>query len=228
MSTSITALICTFIFEQLLGTLIHNFRDESSRTSLPCLRSTLSACHIGSIDRCRDYCCPSGYFCSNSPIVGVYCKYGGATCGDHNWCLDFADIPGTCLAEACKRHTLVTRVITISCILAAVSLFLDLVDVISICTNPDGVVLKSGVNVFSAIMKFAAFGAPVATNVAQFLGNLQSATCFNSDGMELVAGLRFVFVSYVLLQATSAFLSLLLCPFSAYYGGKLAGIPYNK
>jgi len=137
-------------------------------------------------------------------------------------------MPDTCLTEVCRRHAMVARVTALSYILAAIGIFLDLIDVISICTIPDAIVFKSGVNVFSALVKLISFGVIVGAGTSEFLQQLEKAACFNADGMQLIAGLRFVYFAFVLVSAISAFLSLLLSPFSAYYGGKLTGIPYIK
>merc|ERR1712032_1508310 len=114
-----------------------NFRGGDPKTNiLPCIRSTMDDCDNAQVDECWDYCCPKGYFCYRSPVVGLFCQDGSVTCGDFNWCRDFADIPRSCPTEVCKTHQMVTKVTAASYILAALGIFLDLIDVITIFTLP--------------------------------------------------------------------------------------------
>lgn len=123
---------------------------------------------------------------------------------------------------------MVVRVTSWSYILAAIGIFLDLVDVITIFTLPDEVVFKSGTNIFASLVKFLAFGIVLGADTQSFLSQLQSATCYNDAGMQLVADAGGIFVSYAIVQVLSASVSLMLAPLSAYYGGKLQGVPYVK
>jgi len=61
-----------------------------------------------------------------------------------------------------------------------------------------------------------------------FLTQLSEAQCYNGDGLELVSLSQSMFVFYCIIQVVSAILSLLLAPVSAYYGGKLEGVPFVK
>lgn len=226
--TAILAFACSFVFEKFMERLMTNFRGEITTQYLPCIRSTLGDCDNSLVDKCWDFCCPAGYYCARSPIVGLYCKDGLVDCGNFNWCRDFADIPRTCPTEICKNHQMVKRVTSWSYILASIGIFLDLVDFITICTLPDAVIFKSGVNVFSALMKWVAFASMLGAGTSTFLTDLNDARCFNDDGRVLVEGCSFMFESYAVVQIVSATLSLTLAPFSAYYGGKLQGVPYVK
>lgn len=228
LATAITSFTFAFMFEKFMDEMLKNYKGELQTTNLPCLRSTLDTCDNANQDECYTYCCPQGYFCARSPIVGLYCQDGTQSCGNHNWCRDFADIPGTCPTVVCKTHQTVLRVTAWSFILAAVGIVMDLVDVIAIFTLPDAVVFKSGVNIFSSVVKWIAFGAIVGAGTTQFLSELNEAQCFNSDGMKLVSDAGGMFLSYCTVQVISAICSLLLSPLSAYYGGKLQGVPYVK
>jgi len=46
--------------------------------------------------------------------------------------------------------------------------------------------------------------------------------------VQMVKDAKSMFLSYLICQIISASLSCVLAPFSAYYGGKLAGVPYVK
>lgn len=107
---------------------------------------------------------------------------------------------------------------------------MDLVDIITIFTLPDAIVFKAGTNVFSSLIKWLAFGLVVGAGTQGFMSELELGKCFNSIGMQLVADAGGLFVSYGFVQAVSATLSLVLAPFSAYFGGKLQGgeVPYVK
>lgn len=228
LATAILAFAFAFVFEKFMDQLMENNRGDLRSENLPCLRTTLDACDSSVTDKCWDYCCPAGYFCSRSPIVGLYCQDGTVNCGNHNWCRDFADIPKTCATDVCKAHEMVARVTSWSYILAAVGIFLDLVDIIAIFTLPDAVIFKSGVNIFSSLIKWIAFGSVLGADTSGFMSDLQAATCFNMQGMQLVKDASGVFMSYAWVQAASAILSLAIAPLSAYYGGKLQGVPYVK
>jgi len=228
LATAVVAFVFAFIFENHVFQLSDNFRGELQTVNLPCIRSPLEECDNGKVDKCWDYCCPAGYFCARSPVVGLYCQDGTVTCGDFVWCRDFADIPRTCPTEVCQKHTMIRSVTSWSYILAAVGIVLDLVDVITIFTLPDFVTFKSGVNVCSSLVKWVAFGTIVGAGTQGFMSDLEEAQCYNSDGMQLVQDSGSLFVSYAIMEVISAILSLILAPFSAYYGGKLQGVPYVK
>ncbi|CAE8628266.1 unnamed protein product [Polarella glacialis] len=228
LATAITAFTFAFVFEQFMDQMTENYRGELRSQNQPCLRSTLDDCDSARVDKCWDYCCPSGYFCSRSPVVGLYCQDGQTQCGNHNWCRDFADISRTCATSVCKTNQMVRRVTSWSYILASIGIFLDLVDIITIFTLPDAVVFKAGTNIFSSLVKWLAFGAVVGAGTQGFMSELEKARCFNSIGMQLVADAGGMFISYAIVQVVSATLSLVLAPFSAYYGGKLQGVPYVK
>mmetsp|Transcript_47770 Transcript_47770/g.127902 ORF Transcript_47770/g.127902 Transcript_47770/m.127902 type:complete len:197 (-) Transcript_47770:162-752(-) len=125
--TACLAFVWAFYFEQFMDEMLKNYKGEPATTFLPCLRSTLDACENSVQDECYTYCCPRGYFCARSPIVGLYCQDGSNECKTFNWCRDFADIPGTCPTVVCKTHQTVLRVTAWSFILAAIGIVLDLV-----------------------------------------------------------------------------------------------------
>merc|ERR1712039_824640 len=132
------------------------------------------------------------------------------------WCRDFADIPRVCVTEVCKQHQMMIRVTSWSYIIAAIGVFLDLLDVITIFTLADAVVFKSSVNIFSSLIKWIGFGTAMGAGTQYFIADLEKAKCFNQDGMTLVKDTGGMLITYLVLQAWSAILSLLLAPLSAY------------
>merc|ERR1712176_1035850 len=135
-----------------------------------------------------------------SPIVGLLCQDGTVSCGNHNYCRDFADIPRTCPTETCKNRKMVARVTSWGYFLSAMGIFLDLVDIITIFTLPDAVIFKSGINVLSSLMKFVAFGMVMGAGTQRFLADLKAAQCYDPDGMEMVSNAETMFFSYAVIQ----------------------------
>jgi hypothetical protein len=123
---------------------------------------------------------------------------------------------------------MVTRVTSWTYILAAIGVFLDLLDIITIFTLADSVVFKSSVNILSSLIKWIGFGTAIGAGTQNFISDLETARCFNADGMQLVKDAGGMFITYLIVQSVSAVLSLVLAPLSAYYGGKLQGVPYVK
>jgi len=229
LTTACVAVALAYIFGNYIDQMSENFRGALRSTNLPCIRSTMDDCQATKVDKCWDYCCPPGYYCARSPIVGLYCKDGTYECGDHNWCRDFADIPETCPTQTCKDFKMLERVSSWSYVLACIGIFLDLLDIITIFTLPDSVIFKSGVNIFSSLMKWVAFGTVVGAGTSDFLSDLDEARCFNSEGMTMVANAEATYYSYAIAQVLSASLSVVLAPISAYYGGRVTGgVPLVK
>jgi hypothetical protein len=229
LATAVTAVFFAYVFGNAIDQMTENHRaNEMASQRLPCIRSVLDACGGSKIDKCWDYCCPAGYFCERSAIVGLLCKDGSTSCGDYNWCRDFADIPNTCATQVCKQAKMVERTSRWSFALSCIGVFLDLIDVITIFTLPDQVVFKSGANVFSFLMKLVAFGTVLGAGTQKFLSDMSEARCYNSEGMTMVENAAGYFISYAFVQVMSAGFSFILAPLSAYYGGKLHGVPYVK
>eukprot|EP00929_Paragymnodinium_shiwhaense_P011522 TRINITY_DN117349_c0_g1_i1.p1 TRINITY_DN117349_c0_g1~~TRINITY_DN117349_c0_g1_i1.p1 ORF type:complete len:246 (-),score=42.37 TRINITY_DN117349_c0_g1_i1:84-821(-) len=228
LATAVTGMAFAYVFGNYVDQMSENFRGDLKSVNLPCIRHTLAECDSSQVDKCWDYCCPPGYFCARSPIVGLYCQDGVTNCGDHNYCRDLSDIPLTCPTDTCKEFNMVKRVSTVSYIMSCIGIFLDLIDAITICTVPDLVIFKSGVNIFSSLMKLVAFGCVIGAGTQKFLVDLKEAQCYNADGMTMVTNAEGYFWSYAVVQVLSASLSLVVAPISAYYGGKLQGVPYVK
>jgi len=123
---------------------------------------------------------------------------------------------------------MVKRVTKMCYILASVGIVLDLMDIIAIIMLPDLVICKSGTNILASLMKWIAFGLILGAETGSFLDSVTEAACYNQDGQQMVKDAKSMFLSYVVVQIISACLSIVLAPFSAYYGGKLSGVPYVK
>jgi len=228
LATAVVAFAFAFVFENYVEQMSENFRGELQSNNLPCIRSTFSSdCDNALVDKCWDYCCPAGYRCARDPIVGLYCQ-DTQQCGDRDWCKYFADIPGTCRTHMCKDYMMIKRVTKMCYMLAAIGIVLDLMDIIAIIMLPDLVICKSGTNILASLMKWIAFGLILGAETSSFLDDLTEAQCYNQDGQQMVKDAKSMFLSYVICQIISACLSIVLAPFSAYYGGKLSGVPYVK
>lgn len=227
--SAITALVFAFFFEDFQDKMVVNLLGDIQTSHLPCVRNPLPRCSGTSMDRCQDFCCPPQYYCKRSPIVGLHCEDGDLNnkCGNHNWCRDFADIPGLCATKVCKDKERIRRVTVVSYILAALAALLDVVDFAVLITLPDALVLKSSVNLFSAILKMIAFCVVLGAGTNTFLSDQYDAKCYNAEGMNMNSDASLMFMFYCTMQIVSASLSLVLAPVSAYFGGKLA-CPYNK
>ena len=68
----------------------------------------------------------------------------------------------------------------------------------------------------------------VGSGAKEFMQELIEARCYNNSGMEMVRTASEELLFYIILQVASAVLSLILAPLSAYFGGKLIGVPYVK
>lgn len=231
-ATAFSAFAFAYFFETYMNDLYGNMRGtpvtHGGKTYLPCVRAVLDKCSSNEHDQCETGCCPAGYECLIHPIVGLYCQDLQVVCGDRNWCMDFADILETCPTDTCANHKMTMRAVMWSYILSAVGVFLDLTDIIAFFRCPDNIVAKSTINLVSSLMKWTAFGAVLGAGVPSFIADLEKASCFNKDGVQLVGESTGVFVLFAIVQVASAILSLTLAPFSAYWGGKLVGVPYAK
>jgi len=226
--TSIGAFVFAFFFQENMDELYKNISGPVVSSYLPCIRSTLDICANHQHDKCDPRCCPKEYSCMIDPIVGLYCQHQKTQCGTSSWCLDYADILETCPTQTCLEHQRLGRASTYAYILSALGIFLDLSDVISFLRCPDSIVCKSALNVLSCLVKFLAFGTLLGADAAVFLADLDNAKCYNGDGAGLVSEASGMFISYAGLQMISGILSLSTAPISAYWGGKLTGVPYVK
>lgn len=217
--------------------LSENYEGDLKSNVLPCLRHTLPTCSNFQYFQCWDKCCPSsgdtGYICKRSPTVGLYCQDGANSCGGGDeqkflWCRDFADIDNSCKSDVCKKKAMVKDMSLPAFFLAGLGVILDIVDVIFFFAAPDSVASKAGINVASACIKFLAFGMVLGAGTQDFMGDLFDNGCFNRDGMNTVQTTGQQLVSFVVSCVISAMLCLMLAPISAYYGGKIIGVPYVK
>jgi len=228
LASAITAFLFSVLFRDYTDKMNENFKGELVSVNLPCIRNTLPECDNQKVDKCWDRCCPRGYVCGRSPVVGLYCEDGEVKCGDFLWCRDWADIPGQCRTDECQADAMVERMTVWAFVMAGLGVLLDIIDVVMFFAAPDAVVFKSVVNICSSCAKWIAFGVVVGAGTTEFMSKLYDSGCYNKQGMQMVSDAGEMLISYVLMQVLSAIFSLILAPISAYYGGKLVGVPYVK
>ncbi|CAD7923700.1 unnamed protein product [Amoebophrya sp. A120] len=240
LGSAVVAFVFSIIFrDHLVVQLEANYtgmtkKQDDGTFILPCIRSTLQdKCNNDNNDMCWDRCCPPGYICERSPVVGLYCQDGATVCGGgdtkkENWCRDFADIPGTCKSEVCQTKKMVHDLTLPAFFLAGIGVVADVVDCVVFFAVPDAVTCKAGVNLFSSCVKWIAFGVILGAGTQGFMTDLYDNQCFNKEGMTMVQETGQYLVSFVVSEVISALISLILAPISAYYGGKLIGVPYVK
>lgn len=232
--SALIAFIFAVIFDTMLTEdLMENQEGSLKSQILPCMRSVLPVCGNDVDDQCWDRCCPPGYVCQRSPTVGLYCQDGNNICGGGDskkfaWCNDYADIPKKCKTDVCQQRDLVHSITMPTFALAGLAVMLDLVDCVIFFAAPDAVTWKSGVNLLSSCIKWIAFGLILSAGTQSFVSDLYDMQCYNREVMAGVQKTGQYLVSYVTTQVISALLSLILAPISAFYGGKLIGVPYVK
>jgi len=225
LATGCLAFAFSVFFERHVEKWGANLSGDLSSANLPCIRNTLPACHASIADICSENCCPPGYSCARSPLSGLYCQDRSQTCGDHNWCRDYAFADGLqdgeCASHVCSKQSLVLQVAPVTFVLSAVGVLLDVVDIMICVSVPDATFVKSVTNIASSLFKWVAFGIALGAGTREFMGDLEMAQCFNDDGMGALSDAGETFTYFATLQAFSAFFSMCLAPINAYYGGKL-------
>eukprot|EP00397_Hematodinium_sp_SG-2012_P041216 GEMP01045341.1.p1 GENE.GEMP01045341.1~~GEMP01045341.1.p1 ORF type:complete len:266 (+),score=24.29 GEMP01045341.1:76-873(+) len=245
LATGISAFIFSIVFRMHINNKLQANTGEDLETSaLPCIRTTLDVCNNSVEDMCWDKCCPWGYMCKISPIVGLYCNdatpdcssVSGADAADgtvdgqkrFTWCLYLADITGECRTPICQRQLMIINMTKIAVILCVIAVILDVVDLFTFCIAPDSIACKATVNLLASACKWLAFGVLIGTGAQEFLLELHKNKCYNIAGQEVVEQTILYFMIFSISVTTSAVCSLAESPFSAYYGGKLVGVPYVK
>lgn len=240
LASSIAAFVFSIIFVQFLNVeLPNNFVGPLVSEILPCIRSTLDVCSNEIEDVCWDKCCPMGYICKIAPIEGLYCQDASTDCqsvveGENidvakfNWCRNLADITKQCKNDVCERNSMIQGMASPVVFICLIAVILDVVDLFTFCVAPDSVRWKSTINILCSCCKWMAFGAIIGTGTQQFLIDLHENGCYNITGQEAVQQTILYFLTFCVACGTSAVCSLCEAPFSAYYGGKLVGVPYVK
>jgi len=233
-STSLAALIFALQFQSSTKVMKANFRGEMTGTGDdPCVRNTMPDCDNLEEDTCyvsQPTCCPPNYHCERDPVVGLYCQHGQASCGNAEWCRYFADISKQCKTEICQQDRLVAKMTRYALVFSALAVLTDVIDIVAFCACPDAVVFKSLINLCSSCIKWGAFTLIVGSGAKEFMVQLVEAGCYHSpnDSALVVERASDELLWFILLQVGSAVLSIILAPLSAYYGGKLVGVPYVK
>ena len=109
-----------------------NFEDQPTTQFLPCIRNTIkSQCDPAIEPNCWDRCCPSGYSCDRSPVVGLHCFDLSNPCGDPEWCEFYADISGQCRNDVCQLDKMVERMVVWAFILSGIGVLFDVIDMVT-------------------------------------------------------------------------------------------------
>lgn len=133
-----------------------------------------------------------------------------------------------CKTETCQRKSLAHGITLPVFFIAGLAVMMDLVDCVIFFAAPDHVKNKAGVNLSSSCLKWIAFGLMLGADNQRFVSDLYDNQCYNKEGMKHVSTTGQYLVSFVTTEVISALLSLMLAPLSAFYGGKLIGVPYVK
>mmetsp|Transcript_73895 Transcript_73895/g.169343 ORF Transcript_73895/g.169343 Transcript_73895/m.169343 type:complete len:362 (+) Transcript_73895:203-1288(+) len=193
------------------------------------------------------------YQCSRDPKEGLYCHHylfentanqpcTGVTCPNFEWCMQYSDISGTCSGEACKLYYQAVVFLIICVGVTTLCFILDCADIAIMIYRPEDLFPKTAANVLSAFGKALAAGLVVAGGARDFFKELSQNQCYTSDGQvvaELLGGppvplgdtsirIGGMIDGYLISTAVAACCSFILAPLSAYYGGKLIGVPYIK
>lgn len=228
-SSCVSAFVFSIIFRRHINDELQaNAGEEFTSNALPCYRKTLDVCNKSIEDRCWSKCCPWGYTCDIDPTVGLYCKNEIPECVENDECLSLADITGECRTPICQRKAMILVMTKISVLFCVLAVILDVVDLFTFCVAPDSVSCKATINLLCSSAKWMAYGVVIGTGTRTFLLDLHTNRCYNVDGQEVVERTILYFMIFSVSIATSAVCSLAEAPFSAYYGGKLIGVPYVK
>jgi hypothetical protein len=93
---------------------------------------------------------------------------------------------------------------------------------------PDAVKLKSGLNIVSSILKFAAFAGVLGAEAVAFTSDLGTKRCYVETTTDAIVETVVFLLGFLICVAVSASLGLCLAPVSAFWGGKLHGVPFVK
>jgi len=236
LATAISAFLFSVWFKQDTDNMNKNFVGEVTRGAsdgydlvpFPCVRNTLADCSNDVADECRPNCCPGGYECRRDQVVGLICKNPSDECDDFLWCRDFADISGNCQTEICEADKMVESIAQWAYVFSGMGVLLDMFDIMMFFISPNYVVVKSLLNFASSCIKWVAMNSLIGSGALDFVSQLQVAGCYNPYGMTMIRSAQSTLMNFLVLQGASATLSLVLAPFSAYFGGKLVGVPYVK
>uniref|UniRef100_A0A0G4FEC4 Uncharacterized protein n=1 Tax=Chromera velia CCMP2878 TaxID=1169474 RepID=A0A0G4FEC4_9ALVE len=218
--------LCAVFLNYVYNVMKKNVFGTVEGDPLPCVRAPLPTCIFA--DSCTSTCCPVGFDCLRDPVVGVACKLSADGCGNFDWCRDFFDLPRTCRPEECRRGERVAEILIFALFGVAVGSLLDLVDFLLYWCGPDRTLLKAGANLSSAIMKFLSLTSMAAVSTMDFMADLGRYRCYDSAGRSLWTSAYAVIISFAICCGLSGLFSLVLAGFSAYWGGRVYGIPYVR
>lgn len=225
LALSVGGFLAVAVLQGHVDSLNANYQGDLKNDYAPCARKPLPVCDGDTQDVCRAECCPEGYMCVRDPTVGMYCQDVLVACGRFDFCLDTADIAGTCEREHCKRRKVMTNMSFIVFVLAAVGVLLDLIDMILCFLLADNVLIKTLANFVSCLVKLLAFAGVLGVGTEGFLSDMDEAACFNANGALIVDEAQQMFLLGVLALFFSSGFTLCLVPISALHGGRLQDKP---
>jgi hypothetical protein len=88
--------------------------------------------------------------------------------------------------------------------------------------------VKSGLNLVASCVKWIAFAMVLGSGTEDYMTKLVEMKCYNAAGTIAVNTAGMYLWGFVAAEVVSALLSMMLAPLSAYFGGKLVGVPYVK
>lgn len=227
LTASIFSFICVAVLQGNIQHLSDNFQGALTTAELPCLRRTLDTCNAATTAVCRQECCPEGYQCVRDPTVGMYCQDTAIACGSFDYCLDLANLPGTCERATCQSRMYVKTMVSVVYLLATAGVALDLFDILWCFALADCVMVKSIANMVASLVKFLAFGGLMGVGTEGFILDTTSAKCYNVDGTLVLQQAYQMFAIGATCLFCSAVLTLVLVPISALHGGRLADKPHH-
>lgn len=226
MSTAVASVAFGYKLRNDVIAMLENYEGDIQSRNLPCVRHTYDACKT--VTECGISCCPEGYYCSRSPLVGLYCQDYETTCGDRLYCLDYADIVSECHTDICRDKDRISWWTSAAYILACVGIFIDLIEWIQTFALPDITNCKSADNVVSSLIKLLGFGFVIGCGTLRVVKGLQAALCYNAEGNAMLDSAEMNYYFFCVVLFFSSMGSLLEAPISALYGGKLQGTSYLK
>lgn len=185
---------------------------------------------------------PNQYECRKSPTLGLYCLHtsfrpeGNATrelctretCPNFAWCMDFVDVPGLCLGDACELYSRALPCAAALVAFAALALAADLGDLVGLFRCPRRAKLRAAVNLIGASSKAVAFLLVLAAGLAEFLREAVDHECFTAEGNKQVRETKVFAEAVKYALPASAIGSTLLSPLSVHWAGRLIGLPYAR
>ena len=148
------------------------------------------------------------------------CTSGGCS-GSYSFCRDLANVRGVCESSVCRINQYLLTSLTISLGFFSVGLFIDLTDIAWFRWYPNNVVGKSFCCLGSALVKLIGWGLVLNADSVLFVQSVVTNSCFHAPNNTLI----ILLYCLIVFGAISGFASVLGSAVSAFYGGRLTGLP---